>query len=127
MRVKPAQKARWVAGLKYCACGTLIANPRHWHCSACRERRKRHRQREKEVRRRRGTPTERGYGTMHKQLRSKWAAIVATGTVRCARCGRPIRSGEYWDLGHDDFDRTKYTGPEHRKCNRATAGRRSAA
>src|SRR5215203_6623731 len=34
---------------------------------------------------------------------------VATGRVRCARCGRLIPEGELFDLSHD---RNKYSGPE---------------
>jgi hypothetical protein len=80
----------------------------------------------------------RGYGTRHQKRRSAIAPTVATGTVRCARgaecffadeladgrkIGGFILPGQKWDLGHDDHDRTVYTGPEHRRCNRATAGR----
>jgi hypothetical protein len=75
----------------------------------------------------RGTPGYRGpkYGRSHRNRRLALALLVAAGCVRCARCGELIRPGEPWDLGHDDVDRTKYSGPEHRGCNRATAAHRT--
>jgi len=65
----------------------------------------------------------RGYGARHQALRKQLAPLVAEGGVACARCGEPIAAGTPWDLGHDDHDRSIYTGPEHAGCNRATAGR----
>ena len=62
----------------------------------------------------------RGYGRRHQQLRGYWAARIAAGGVWCARCKQEIVPGAAWDLGHDDRDRTKYVGPEHASCNRAT-------
>ncbi len=70
----------------------------------------------------RATTTSRGYGRYHRALRDQLAPIVAAGLARCARCGERIEPGEPFDLGHDDVDRSRYTGPEHRACNRATSG-----
>lgn len=76
------------------------------------------------------------YGYAHKQLRAKWAPLVAAGTVVCWRCGRLIPPGAPWDLGHSDVDPTAYRGPEHAgPCNRRAGavkgnrmrGRRRAA
>ncbi len=77
----------------------------------------------REHERRRGSSTARGYGHTHRALREQWRPKVEAGTVPCARCGRLIGAHEQWDLGHDDHDRSRYTGPEHLRCNRATAGR----
>jgi hypothetical protein len=70
------------------------------------------------------TTAQRGYGRPHQATRAAYAELVAAGGARCARCGEPIGPGEPWDLGHVDGDRSRYSGPEHRRCNRATSGRR---
>lgn len=75
----------------------------------------------------RGTRAENGYGYEHQRMRRLWAARVAEGTVACARCGGPILPGMKWDLGHDDFDRSRYQGPEHSRCNRHAGAVKGAA
>jgi hypothetical protein len=61
-------------------------------------------------------------------LRALGITLVVAGSVLGAgalsvveRCGELIEPGTPWDLGHVDGDRTRYAGPEHRYCNRATA------
>ena len=88
----------------------------------------------------------RGYGKVHQQTKERWRPVVEAGEATCARClgvitppgevcprcfktvakGRPSRGYCGWDLGHDDHDRTIYTGPEHACCNRRAGGRRAA-
>jgi hypothetical protein len=72
-----------------------------------------------------GDTTARGYGWQHQQARARWAPLVAAGQVWCVRCGEWIAPGTPWDMGHSDVDRSQYTGPEHRKCNRAAAARKA--
>lgn len=80
--------------------------------------------------------SERGYGAEHQAERERWQHQLDAGqTVRCA-CNRPdcpyhdgrcpvmITAETAWDLGHTD-DRTGWTGPECRPCNRS-AGTRKA-
>ena len=62
------------------------------------------------------------YGHHHQTLRASLAPIVAAGQASCARCGLPIAPDEPWDLGHVTGSADDYSGPEHRRCNRATAG-----
>jgi hypothetical protein len=74
------------------------------------------------------TEREKGYGTPHRRLRRQLAPIVATGTVRCARCGELIGARERWDLGHlDGGAPDEYQGPEHVRCSRATVSHARAA
>lgn len=73
----------------------------------------------------RGTSTQRGYGTAHINTRKALAPHVATGTVKCARCGEYIQPGTEWQLDHSDTDRTKYLGPSHKHCNLSAAGKKA--
>ena len=66
---------------------------------------------------------QRGYGAEHDARRRALAPFVAGGLATCARCGEIIEPGTAWDLGHDDLDRSRWTGPEHASCNRAAPNR----
>ena len=68
---------------------------------------------------RRGTTAQRGYGYGHQKMRRKYASLVASGLALCTRCGELIEAGTPWDLDHSDYDRTRYLGPSHARCNRA--------
>lgn len=74
----------------------------------------------------RGSTHARGYDRKHEAERRRWAPKVDAGLVNCARCGEPLEPGRDWDLGHTD-DRTDWTGPEHRSCNRSAGGANGAA
>ena len=60
------------------------------------------------------------YGFLHQELRKQLAPRVAAGVVTCWRCGELIAPGEPFDLGHVDGDPSRYAGPEHRHCSRAS-------
>jgi hypothetical protein len=68
---------------------------------------------------RRPYPSQR-YGMAHKAMRRRLAPVVATGTVKCARCDEPIEPGADWQLDHKD-DGRGWLGPSHKSCN-ARAG-----
>lgn len=103
-------------------CGREATSSRHWYCGRCREAKRRAKAARSTPKT--GTTTERGYGVEHQRLRRQLARLVAAGGAVCVRCGELIPPGEPWDLGHDDDDRSRHSGVEHRKCNRATASRR---
>lgn len=107
-------------------CGGPVPTARHSYCDLCRPPTARYRERRRNRLRARQSNAARGYGYEHKQLRKRIARLVAAGLAVCWRCGLPIGASEPWDLGHDDEDRSIYRGPEHRACNRSTAGRKRA-
>jgi hypothetical protein len=49
-------------------------------------------------------------------MRARLAPVVATGTVRCARCDELIEPGSEWHLDHRD-DGHGWLGPSHKTCN----------
>jgi hypothetical protein len=55
---------------------------------------------------------------VHSEARERWAVVVASGTVRCRRCGEFISGSEGWDLGHGDVPGEE-SRPEHVICNRS--------
>ena len=72
-----------------------------------------------------GRTVSHGYGIEHRRTRADWKPYVDRLEVDCWRCGELIIPdytvlGDGWDLGHDDYDRSIYRGPEHVNCNRAT-------
>ena len=75
------------------------------------------------VDRQRGSAAMRGYGREHQATRRAWADEIEGGIVSCARCHRRIFPSDAWDLGHSE-DR-RMTAPEHARCNRAAAGRKT--
>lgn len=60
------------------------------------------------------------YAWPHRRTRLHLAPLVASGSVRCTRCGELIAPGEAWDLDHDDVDGRRYRGAAHARCNRQT-------
>lgn len=71
----------------------------------------------------RGSSTARGYGQSHRKLRDAYQRRMDAGEhFDCWRCGQPINP-TFWQLGHDDDDRSVYRGPECPPCNLATSGR----
>lgn len=70
----------------------------------------------------RGTRQQRGYGQAHQKLRAQWQRQVDLGTVRCARCTKPILPGQAWHLDHSD-DRLSYLGPSCVPCNTSAGGK----
>lgn len=96
-------------------------NSRQRFCrSQCRDRKL---GRERRVKR--GTTTERGYGSDHRKLRADVKAQVDAGHAYCWRpnCRRWLDPAKPWHLGHDDYDRTIYRGPECVRCNTSHAAK----
>lgn len=61
------------------------------------------------------------YPWAHRKLRALITDQMRQGIAhRCARCHKPIETGQAWHLDHSP-DRTTYLGPSHAHCN-ASAG-----
>jgi len=68
----------------------------------------------------------RKYDGAYRQVRQRLARAVAAGQATCWRCGRPIRPGEPWHLGHSD-DGSRWMGAQHAYCNTSAAARMTNA
>lgn len=77
---------------------------------------------------RRAKTARRGYGGDFQRQRAQWRPVVDSGgafchAAICLMASRHITPGTPWDLGHTP-DRSRITGPEHRRCNRSEGARR---
>ena len=81
-------------------CRTITTRPRKGRCAGC------------------YLASQRKYGPDHRKARSEWQPYVATGVIRCSRCGERIAPGAAWDLDH----RVGHSAPSHASCNRAAKG-----
>jgi len=76
----------------------------------------------------RGSRQDRGYDADHDRLRRKWERRfeareeIDCHAITCLMPLRRIAAEAPWDLGHTP-DRTAWTGPEHRLCNRSAGGK----
>jgi hypothetical protein len=78
-----------------------------------------------------GSTYAKGYGKDHEAQRRAWAPKVARGGVQChaIKCLMPARTigpRDEWHMGHTP-DRSRWTGPEHPKCNTSEGGKRGRA
>lgn len=78
-----------------------------------------------------GSTHARGYGKEHEAQRKAWAPVVARGEAHChaVLCLEPTRAispSSEWHMGHTP-DRTRWTGPEHPRCNVVDGAKRGAA
>ena len=77
---------------------------------------------------RRSSTTQRGYGHRHQEAPRLLEPVVRSGRATCARCDGPILPSQAWGSGHTDHDRSRYSGPEHRRSSsgyHAAPGRRA--
>lgn len=78
-----------------------------------------------------GSTHARGYGHEHEAQRRAWAHKVNRGeadchAVRCLEASRHIAPHSDWHMGHTP-DRTRWTGPEHPRCNTSEGATRGNA
>lgn len=73
-------------------------------------------------------------GSDSRRERAKWAPVVASGSVLCCRCWRPIRPNpllrdQGWHPDHYPIRREDggtQTHPAHARCNWSDGGQRGA-
>lgn len=127
-KFKARSKARHArlrgSGSRQCAtCARPSTSQQHRYCDECRAVAAKRRNNRPNRALRDPAQHKLDYGSAHRKIRKHLAPHVAAGLFNCARCQEPINPGEPWDLDHNDEDRSKYNGPTHSRCNRATAGR----